>query len=78
MAVFHTIEAIINEHGEIKLKEQVTLSKSTRALVTILGDDVTNEELLENTTAFLSQQALARDWLRPEEDEAWSHLQQAQ
>jgi hypothetical protein len=23
----------------------------------------------------LSEEALAEDWLRPEEDEAWSHLQ---
>jgi hypothetical protein len=25
----------------------------------------------------LSEAALARDWNRPEEEEAWSHLQQA-
>lgn len=24
--------------------------------------------------ALLSEPSLARDWLRPEEDEAWSHL----
>src|ERR1700750_2601396 len=28
-------------------------------------------------TALLSEQALAEDWSRPEEEEAWSHLQQA-
>jgi hypothetical protein len=27
-------------------------------------------------TALLSEQALAEDWNRPEEDAAWSHLQQ--
>ena len=27
-----------------------------------------------NETALLSEQALARDWLRPEEDEAWQDL----
>lgn len=26
-------------------------------------------------TALLSEPALAEDWNRPEEDEAWSHLQ---
>lgn len=26
-------------------------------------------------TALLSEQALAEDWLKPEEDEAWAHLQ---
>ena len=27
-----------------------------------------------NETATLSEPALAKDWLRPEEDEAWQHL----
>jgi hypothetical protein len=27
-------------------------------------------------SALLSEAALAEDWNRPEEDEAWSHLQQ--
>jgi uncharacterized protein (DUF433 family) len=34
------------------------------------------EELRVSTTALLSEQSLAEDWNRPEEDEAWSHLQQ--
>jgi len=29
-------------------------------------------------TALLSEAALAEDWMRPEEDEAWSHLQSEQ
>jgi len=29
-------------------------------------------------TALLSEPALAENWNRPEEDEAWSHLQPAQ
>jgi len=28
-------------------------------------------------TALLSEAALAEDWMRPEEDEAWSYLNQA-
>jgi hypothetical protein len=28
-------------------------------------------------TALLSEEALARDWLRPEEDEAWAYLSEA-
>ncbi len=27
-----------------------------------------------NEAALLSEQSLAKDWLRPEEDEAWQHL----
>ena len=29
----------------------------------------------DNETALLSEEALAKDWSRKEEDEAWSHLQ---
>jgi hypothetical protein len=31
----------------------------------------------ENEALLLSEPALTEDWLRPEEDEAWAHLQQA-
>ncbi len=35
-----------------------------------------NELRQENVElALLSEAALAEDWLRPEEDEAWAHLQ---
>jgi len=40
-------------------------------LVTILDEiPVAAHEML-----LLSEQALAKDWNRPEEDEAWAHLQ---
>jgi len=29
-------------------------------------------------SALLSEEALAQDWNRPEEDEAWSHIQPEQ
>lgn len=69
-----TIEAIIDEHGEIKLAEAVRLKGQHRALVTILDEDPVS---LPNETALLSEAALAEDWNRPEEDAAWSHLQSA-
>ncbi len=31
-----------------------------------------------NEEALMSEQALAKDWLRPEEDEAWADLQPEQ
>jgi len=34
------------------------------------------EPALSAETALLSEPALAENWNRPEEDEAWSHLQQ--
>lgn len=54
----------------MQLLEEVKLTGARRALVTIL-----EEAPSVNETALLSEQALAEDWDRPEEDEAWSHLQ---
>jgi hypothetical protein len=72
--MIRTVEAIIDEEGHIHLLEKVTLPEARRALVTILEDTPKTEGL---ETALLSEQALAVDWNRPEEDEAWSHLQPA-
>jgi predicted DNA-binding antitoxin AbrB/MazE fold protein len=68
------VEAIIDENGKVHLLESVSLQEARRALVTILEEEPTTEV---SETALLSEQALAEDWSRPEEDEAWSHLQQA-
>ncbi len=70
--MIRTIEAIIDEQGRIRLLEDVTLPGARRALVTIFEDAPI---LGVSETALLSEQALAEDWNRPEEDEAWSHLQ---
>ena len=66
------IEAMIDEQGRVHLLEKVRMPKARRAIVTILGDAPT---LIVSETALLSEQALAEDWNKPEEDEAWSHLQ---
>ncbi len=68
-----TIEAVIDERGTVRLLEEIQLPASRRALVTILEEEP-NE--YRNETALLSEAALAEDWSRPEEDEAWSHLQE--
>jgi hypothetical protein len=70
--MIRTIEATIDENGEVHLLEPIQLSGTCRALVTILEEphDVSMEP------ALLSEPALAEDWNRPEEDEAWSYLQQ--
>jgi hypothetical protein len=70
--VLQTVEAIVDEAGNVRLLEPLHLSSAHRALVTIL-DDV--EVIAGSETAMLSESALAVDWNRPEEDEAWSHLQ---
>lgn len=69
-----TVEAIVDEKGRVRLLEDVTLPQARRALVTILEDP---PKLPVDETALLSELALAVDWSRPQEDEAWSHLQPA-
>jgi hypothetical protein len=70
--MLQTVEAVIDEHGNVHLLEPLQLSAPRRALVTILED--TPPALVQETT-LLSEAALAEDWNRPEEDAAWSHLQ---
>ncbi len=72
--MLQTYEAVIDEHGTVRLLESIHLSKARRALVVVLQDE---PGVRVAETALLSERALAEDWNRPEEDEAWSHLQQA-
>jgi hypothetical protein len=67
-----TMEAVVDERGRVRLLRSVKLPRSCRAIVTLLEDA---ERIEVSDTALLSESALARDWDRPEEDEAWSHLQ---
>lgn len=68
--MIRTVEATIDEHGTVLLREAVALAAPHRALVTIL-----EEEPYPNETALLSEATLAEDWNRPEEDAAWLPLQ---
>lgn len=68
-----TVEAVIDEEGNVRLLEPIRPSAARRALVTILDEQ---PAALVSETALLSETALAQDWNRPEEDEAWAHLQQ--
>ena len=70
--MMEAVEAIIDETGTVRLKEKLHLRRPCRAIVTILDEDV------EVEGALLSEASLAIDWNRPEEDEAWSHLQSEQ
>jgi hypothetical protein len=65
--MFTTIEAEVDDKGQIRPTEHVTLPPGSRVLITVLDADGLY-------TALLSESALAADWQRPEEDEAWSHL----
>jgi hypothetical protein len=68
-----SFDAIVDADGHVRLTEKIRLSGPHRAVVTILEDTV-SENVEE--TALLSEHALALDWDRPEEEAAWSHLQQ--
>lgn len=67
-----TVEAIVDEKGNVTLLEQVRLGVPRRALVTILDE---KPAARVSETALLSEATLGEDWNRTEEDEAWSHLQ---
>jgi hypothetical protein len=66
-----TVEAVIDEQGNIRLLEPIHPGPARRALVTILEESPATI----SETALLSEAALAEDWNRPEEDDAWAHLQ---
>lgn len=74
--MIRTVEAVIDETGAVRLLEDIHLPAARRALVTILEEEPAEQQTYE--TALLSEAALATDWDRPEEDAAWSHLQQEQ
>jgi len=65
--VHTTIEAEIDEKGNIRPKEPVTLMPGSRVLVTVLAP-------VGGESALLSEASLAADWQRPEEDAAWAQL----
>jgi hypothetical protein len=67
--MLRTLEATIESDGTVKLVEQISLSRPSRALVTIL-DPVEGV----NEAALLAESALAEAWSGPEEDKAWEHL----
>ncbi len=68
--MIQTLEAVVSETGDVRLLSKIHLKESRRALVMIL-----EEEPKVSETELLSEQALTEDWLKDEEDEAWSHLQ---
>ncbi len=68
--MIRTVEAIVDDTGEVRLSEPLRISGSHRALVTVLDEPPVEAYEM----ALLSEPSLS-DWSRPEEDEAWAHLQ---
>jgi hypothetical protein len=69
--MLQTVLAQIDSDGQIRLLEKIKLTKSRKALVTVLDEDI---ETIPESLLF-SEAALAKDWNRSEEDEAWEYLQ---
>ena len=72
--MIQTVEAIVDDKGRVELLGPVRVTGRARALVTILDEPASTA----GEPALLSESALAEDWNRPEEDEAWAHLQSEQ
>jgi hypothetical protein len=66
--MFQTIEVEIDSSGQVHPLGRPIHLPPGRALLTLLDEQV-------NESALLAEAALAEDWLKPEEDEAWAHLQ---
>jgi hypothetical protein len=71
--MIQTVEAVVDATGRVQLLGDVHISGPRRALVTVLDEPAA----VPGEAALLAEAALAVDWLRPEEDAAWSHLQPA-
>lgn len=69
--MLRTLEATLDPKGHLSFKEPQELKAPQKVLITFL------EEGHANAEALLSEETLAKDWLKPEEDEAWRHLQEA-
>jgi hypothetical protein len=80
--MIQTVEAVIDQNGQVHLPEGVSLPPSKRAIVMILDEEPKviglGQSAVTSETALLSEQSLAKDWNRPEEEAAWSYLQSAQ
>ena len=66
--MLQTIEVEIDANGRLRSLEPQVRVPPGRALLTLLNPPA--EE-----TILLAESVLAEDWLKPEEDLAWAHLQ---
>ncbi len=76
-----TVEAVLERDGRLRLLEHIdTHEQGARFFAVIVSPasseqaEGTQETRERSAIAALSEGVLARDWLRPEEDEAWKVL----
>lgn len=65
-----TVEAIIDESGNVRILEPISISSARRALIVILDESTP----VGSETAQLSEAARAQAWARPGQDEAKRQL----
>lgn len=70
--MIQTVEAVVDASGHVRLLTPLQIAGPRRALLTVLEESAE----LPGEAALLAEAALAADWSRPEEDAAWSHLQE--
>ena len=73
--MLHTYEAVLQPNGSLQFLglDAASMRKPCRVLVTFTEEPVSIDTAL--CGASLSESALEQDWLRDEEDVAWSHFQ---
>ncbi len=71
--MLRTLKGTVDEHGNVRLLEPVKLAAECPVLVTVLDEEPAADV---SDITLLSEKALAKDWDRPEEDEAWAYLQE--
>jgi hypothetical protein len=69
--MLQTIEVEIEANGHLRLLDEALILRPGRALLTLL-------EPVDMAACQWAESALSEDWLKPEEDAAWAHLQAAQ
>ena len=69
--MLQTVEVEIEADGHLRILDDTLTLRPGRALLTML-------EPVDMATCQWAESALTEDWLKPEEDAAWAHLQAAQ
>ncbi len=69
MEIFY--DAVVEPDGRIRLITSVQLQKGLKVLVAVPQNN--NDSALSGIA--LSEPSLSDDWLNPDEEEAWAHLQ---
>lgn len=71
--MLQSFKGVLDQEGRLRTTERINLSKPRQVIVTLIDSEPIEDSV---NLALLSEAALSRDWDRPEEDEAWSHLAQ--